>query len=225
MIVAFGTSTPTSITVVATSTSSSPALNAAMIERRSAGFSRPCRQPTRNPFSSARRSRSASSSAARADGRLRRLDQRADDVRLAAVREVAREPLVRLGAAVVGDPGGHDRLAVGGRRRDLGDRQVAVDRQRERARDRRRRHVEHVRAAPLGERGALLDAEAVLLVDDGDGEVAEADLLLDQRVRADRDLHVARRDQLAHVRVLLRAERAREERDAHAELACRCPRS
>ena len=66
MIVAFGTSTPTSITVVATSTSISPALNAAMIERRSAGFSRPCMQPTANPFSSARRSRSASSSAARA---------------------------------------------------------------------------------------------------------------------------------------------------------------
>ena len=96
--------------------------------------------------------------------------------------------------------------------------EVAVDGQRERARDRRRRHVEDVRAAPLGERGALLDAEAVLLVDDGDGEVAEADLLLDQRVRADRDLHVARGDQLAHVRVLLRAERAREQRDAHAEL-------
>ena len=37
-----------------------------MIARRSAGFSRPCMQPTRNPFSSARRSRSASSSAARA---------------------------------------------------------------------------------------------------------------------------------------------------------------
>ena len=78
--------------------------------------------------------------------------------------------------------------------------------------------MEDVRAASLGERGALLDAEAVLLVDDGDGEVAEADLLLDQRVRADRDLHVARGDQLAHVGVLLRAERARQQRHPHAEL-------
>ena len=159
------------------------------------------------------------------DGRLGGLDQRADDVGLAAVREMARQPRVRLRAAVVGDPGGHDRLAVGGRRRDLGDREVAVDGQRERARDRRRRHVEHVRAAPLGERGALLDAEAVLLVDDRDREVAEADLLLDQRVRADGDLHVSRRDQLADVRVLLR-RRARSSAARRARRArCRCPRS
>ena len=70
----------------------------------------------------------------------------------------------------------------------------------------------------LGERRALLDAESMLLVDDGDREIAEVDLLLDQRVRADRDLHVARRDQLPDVRVLLRRQRAREERDADAEL-------
>ena len=47
MIVAFGTSTPTSITVVATRTSSSPALNLAIRSRRSAVFSRPWTQPTR----------------------------------------------------------------------------------------------------------------------------------------------------------------------------------
>ena len=66
MIVAFGTSTPTSITVVATSTSSSRALKRAISSRRSAGFSRPCMQPTRKPCSSPARSRSASCSAARA---------------------------------------------------------------------------------------------------------------------------------------------------------------
>ena len=47
MIVAFGTSTPTSITVVATSTSSSRSLNARITSRRSAGLSLPCRSPTR----------------------------------------------------------------------------------------------------------------------------------------------------------------------------------
>ena len=47
MIVALGTSTPTSITVVATRTSSSPALNAAITALRSPVFSRPCTQPTR----------------------------------------------------------------------------------------------------------------------------------------------------------------------------------
>ena len=47
MIVAFGTSTPTSITVVATSTSSSPRVNAPIVARRSAVFRRPWTQPTR----------------------------------------------------------------------------------------------------------------------------------------------------------------------------------
>ena len=35
---------------------------------------------------------------------------------------------------------------------------------------------------------ALLDAEPMLLVDDGDRDVAQVDALLDQRVRADEDL-------------------------------------
>ena len=123
------------------------------------------------------------------------------------------------------DPGGDDRLAVGGRRRDLRDGEVAVDRQRERPRDRRRRHVEDVRAPALGERRPLLDAEAVLLVDDGDGEVAEVDLALDQRMRADGDADVAGGDQLVDGAPLARAEARREQRDAHAELARRGPRS
>ena len=150
--------------------------------------------------------------------RLGSLDQRADDVGLAPVPKVPREALVGLRAAIVRYPGRHDRLAVGRRRRDLRHLEVAVDGQRQRPGDRRRGHVEHVRAAPLGERRALLDPEAVLLVDDGDGEVAKAHVLLDQRVCSDRDLHVARGDQLANVRVLPGADGAREERDPDAEL-------
>src|SRR6478736_6201111 len=96
MIVAFGTSTPTSITVVATRTSSSRALNWAISSRR-----------------------------------------------LTAVVQVLAEPLVGLTRSVLGDPGGLDRLAVGGRLRDLAHLEVAVDRQRERPRDRRRGHVQH----------------------------------------------------------------------------------
>ncbi len=68
--------------------------------------------------------------------------------------------------------------------------------------------MEDVRAAALGERRALLDAEAVLLVDDGDGEVAEGDALLDQRVRADDDVGVRP----------ARADGAGEERTGDAEL-------
>ena len=66
--------------------------------------------------------------------------------------------------------------------------------------------MQDVRRASLGERLPLLDAEAVLLVDDGDREVGELDVALDQRVRADRDLRVAVRDLVAD---LLRADGAR----------------
>ena len=47
--------------------------------------------------------------------------------------------------------------------------------------------MEDVWRAPLDERPALLDSEAVLLVDDRDRELSELDPLLDQRVRADDD--------------------------------------
>ena len=52
--------------------------------------------------------------------------------------------------------------------------------------------MQDVRRAALRQRLALLDAEAVLLVDDGDGEVAQLDALLDQRVRADDDVGAER---------------------------------
>ncbi|KAG1390189.1 hypothetical protein G6F59_015287 [Rhizopus arrhizus] len=50
---ALGTSTPTSMTVVATSRSISPALNATIVASFSAAFRRPCTSPTRTPGSSA----------------------------------------------------------------------------------------------------------------------------------------------------------------------------
>ena len=93
---------------------------------------------------------------------------------------------------------------------DLADREVAVDGQRERARDRRRGHVERVRDPPLRQRLALLDAEAVLLVDHGDGEVAQVDALLDERMRADEDAR-------AGVALALR-HRAGQQPDADADL-------
>ena len=52
--------------------------------------------------------------------------------------------------------------------------------------------MQHVRPASLGERLPLLDAEAVLLVDDGDREVAQLDAFLDERVRADDDVGAER---------------------------------
>ena len=152
MIVAFGTSTPTSITVVATSTSSSPSLNWRITSRRSAGLQLPVQQPD----AVARELGAAQALGLGLGGarepRLRLLDQRADDVRLPARVEMHAQPRVRRRRALGADPARHDRLAVGGRLRDLAHREVAVDRQRERARDRRRRHVQHVRRATLRER-------------------------------------------------------------------------
>ena len=105
MIVAFGTSTPTSITVVATSTSSSPRLEPrhqlAPLRRAAAGRAGSRRGSSR---SSARRSRSASASAARATRRLRLLDQRADDVRLPALVEVPRSRVYASGSRSSVDP-------------------------------------------------------------------------------------------------------------------------
>ena len=47
-------------------------------------------------------------------------------------------------------------------------------------------------AALVAEIHALADAEAVLLVDDGEAEVVEGDVLLEQRVGADEDRDLAR---------------------------------
>ena len=124
---------------------------------------------------------------------LRRLDQRADDVGLPPGVEVHAEPRVGLARALGPDPRRDDRLAARRRLRDLGHVELAEHGQRERARDRRRGHVQQVRPQAR-ERLTLLDAEAVLLVDDRDREVGELDVALDQRVGPDDDLRLARGD-------------------------------
>ena len=101
MIVAFGTSTPTSITVVATSTSSSPRLEA---RHQLAPFRRPqaaVQQPDAVAAQLAALEPLGLLLGGARDARLRLLDQRADDVGLAAVVEVPAQPRVRLGRAVL----------------------------------------------------------------------------------------------------------------------------
>src|SRR5918992_4097850 len=114
---------------------------------------------------------------------------------------------VRLSAAFVIHPTGHDRTASFRRARDLGDVEVAVDRLRKRAGDRSRRHVENVWGMSA-QGSALLDAEAMLLVHDGDREVPPLDALLDQRMRSDDDVGPFE----------LALQGARQERQAHPEL-------
>src|SRR5260221_12658205 len=69
-----------------------------------------------------------------------------------------------------------------------------------------------MRRTTLRERLALLDAEAMLLVDNRDREVAQLDALLNQRVRADDDVDVLREIALSLTR------RTREQRAGHTEL-------
>jgi hypothetical protein len=85
------------------------------------------------------------------------------------------------------DPGG-DRLASDRSGPQVGDVEVGVEDAPEGLGDGRRGHQQDVRRRPLRPEGlALGDAEAVLLVDDGQGQVAEGDGLLDERVGADHD--------------------------------------
>ncbi len=149
--------------------------------------------------------------------RLALRHERAHDVGLAPVLEVLAQPRVRRGAPLLGHPRGDDLLAVARRTGDLGHVEVAVDGLRERARNRRRGHVEDVRTAlgRAGQRPALLDAEPVLLVHYGHGQRGERDVLLDQCMRADHQLRLAARHVVTSGSVLLGRERAGEQDRRH----------
>ena len=68
------------------------------------------------------------------------------------------------------------------------------------------------------ERAALVDPEAVLLVDDDQAEIGERDGVLDERVGADHDQRLARRDRLERLGLDVRLERSGQQRDADPEL-------
>ena len=122
------------------------------------------------------------------------LHQRAHDVGLVAGLDLVpqalphRDLVERLGP----DHLGRDRRAAGRHLAQLRLVEVAVDEHRRGARDRRRRHHEHV-GHHLGaglrlEQRALLHAEAVLLVDHGEPELGELRVAVEERVRADEDV-------------------------------------
>jgi hypothetical protein len=73
--------------------------------------------------------------------------------------------------------------------------------------------------AGLGlEGGPLVDAEAMLLVDDRQSEVGEDHRTLEECVRADDDRRLTAGDALAGPAPAIRRERARQQRDREAEL-------
>ena len=138
-------------------------------------------------------------------------------------RHVLRTPDELAGAA---DAGG-DRLSAGRRRPEIGDIEVRVQDATEGLRDGRRCQQQDVRRWTFGaERLALSDPEAMLLVDDREGKVPEADGVLHECVGADDDETLAstiqpgagrRPDALEGLAPGRRAQRSREQRHAMAE--------
>ena len=87
---------------------------------------------------------------------------------------------------------GAQRRPTGGLLVDGGERQVAVEGERQRARDRRGGHQDQVSGGRLGGDGrALGDAEFMLLIDHHQSQVGEADRLREHRVGAHQHVEVA----------------------------------
>ena len=124
--------------------------------------------------------------------RLRFFNHRIDHVRLPAFFHFAAQELPHAGQAVFGGDARLDRPASRRQLIDYGLVQVAIERERERARDGRGRHHQNVRlGAFLDQPFALQDAEAVLLVHNHQAQVAELRGLFNQRVRAHHELRGA----------------------------------
>ena len=109
-----------------------------------------------------------------------------------------------------------DRLASRRHGIDGRDFEVAVDREGEGARDRRRGHHEEMRIrALLAQFRALEDAEAVLLIDHGEAKARDFDARFEEGVRADEDVRAAVRSVPAGKRLLRGRERPGDENSAH----------
>ena len=140
--------------------------------------------------------------AAVACNKLRVLDERADDERLPSGSELLAHPFVgSLTFPLGGAQERVDRLSPLGQLAQNGEIEVAVVAERERSRDRRGRHVQHMSAsarltprALAIQRRPLLDPKPVLLVDDHDRQPVELNRLLDQRVGTDQQRQLAGRE-------------------------------
>ena len=121
------------------------------------------------------------------------VDQRADPIGLGALRQRPADRGHDLVEAFERHRAGVDRLPSGrlfGQPRHV---EIAIGGHHQGARDRRRGHQQGVGVMALfGEGQALLDAKAVLLVDDHEREVAKGDVGLQQRVGPDDDRGQAR---------------------------------
>ena len=120
------------------------------------------------------------------------LDQRADPIDAAAGVERARYRVDHFAQTVEGHGTRIDLLPARRLFAQLGNVHVAEIGQHQSARDRRRREHEEIdRLALVRQSKPLVDAEAVLFVDDRQREIAERDVLLEQRMRADDEIDIA----------------------------------
>ena len=208
IVFAFGMSRPDSMIVVQTRTSASPPAKASITFSRAPSVIWPW--PDDDP-------RAGQQPPQLVGLGLDRLDPVVDEEDLAAAVELAQDRVADEAGRGLGDAR-LDRQAV--LRRRLDDRQVADpdEGQVERPRDRRRREGQDVHLAPqLLE--ALLggDPEALLLVDDDQAEVAEADVLGEQPVGADDEVDRARGQAGQRRRLLPRRDGPGEEPDGDGE--------
>ena len=130
---------------------------------------------------------------------FRFLDDRVDDVRLVASFDFAADGIPDAGEVGLAGEMSFDRRAAGRELVDHAGVEVAVERQREGARDRRCGEDEHMRGVAVGDglvdqALALEDAEAVLLVDGHEAEAMEGDFVFDQGVGADYQIGFAAGD-------------------------------
>ena len=136
---------------------------------------------------------------------VRLLDERHDDVGLAARADLGLDLAERGRALRLREDARRDRRAARRLLVERRDVEVAVERQGEGARDRRRGHDEEVRARPrrirlCRDRRPLRDAEAVLLVDHDEAEAPELHGVLEERVRPDEHVDAAAGERVEELR-------------------------
>ena len=145
------------------------------------------------------------------------LHQRADPIGALARLQRAADRVLDFFHARQRNGAGVDRLAAGRLLAQFRDVHVAEISQHQRARDRRGGEHQHVdRLALLRQRQPLMHAEAVLLVDDREREIAERDILLEQRMGADQQIDVAEREPVENFLALAAALAPGEDGDANA---------
>ncbi len=144
-------------------------------------------------------------------------DQRTDPINAVAFVDGAFDRIDHLGEPLQRHGAGVDLLPARGFFPQLGNVHVAEIGQHQRARDRRRREHQQIDGLTFaGERQPLMHAEAVLLVDDGQRQIAEHDVILKQRMGADDEIDVADGEAGEDFRPLLAALAAGQDGDANA---------